>query len=85
MSVAADLQEILPAPEALPAGLRLSRAITLFAEGVLVFALLGELVVVVANVLGRTFSQTGFMWTGEVAQFALSTMTFIGGVVAYRR
>ena len=47
--------------------------------------MLGELTVVVANVVARSLSQTGFMWTGEIAQFALSTLTFVGGVVAYRR
>jgi len=50
-----------------------------------VLALCGELAVVLANVAGRSLSATGFLWTGEVAQFALSVLTFVGGVVAYRR
>ena len=41
--------------------------------------------VVLANVAGRALATTGFLWTGEVAQFALSVLTFVGGVVAYRR
>jgi tripartite ATP-independent transporter DctM subunit len=55
------------------------------AEAILVVALVGEIVIVVVNVLGRSFGQTGFLWTPEISQIALSTMTFIGGVVAYRR
>lgn len=55
------------------------------AETILVAALVGELLVVIVNVLGRSFGQTGFLWTPEISQIALSTMTFIGGVVAYRR
>lgn len=55
------------------------------AEAILVAALVGEIVIVVVNVLGRSFGQTGFLWTPEISQIALSTMTFIGGVVAYRR
>jgi tripartite ATP-independent transporter DctM subunit len=43
------------------------------------------LAVVLANVAGRALATTGFLWTGEVAQFALSVLTFVGGVVAYRR
>lgn len=48
-------------------------------------ALLGELVVVIANVLGRTFFHVPLLWTDEVATLALSTIAFIGGAVAYRR
>jgi len=55
------------------------------AETILVAALVGELLIVIVNVLGRSFGQTGFLWTPEISQIALSTMTFIGGVVAYRR
>ena len=51
----------------------------------LIAALCGELVVVLVNVAGRALSTTGLLWTGEVAQFALSVLTFVGGVVAYRR
>jgi len=40
---------------------------------------------VLINVAGRTLSASGFLWTAEVAQFALSVLTFVGGVVAYRR
>ena len=55
------------------------------AETILVAALVGEILIVIVNVLGRSFGQTGFLWTPEISQIALSTMTFIGGVVAYRR
>ncbi|MBV8152320.1 MAG: TRAP transporter small permease, partial [Candidatus Eremiobacteraeota bacterium] len=63
----------------------IARIIDGAAEAILVAALLGELAVVLANVVGRTLSQTGFLWAPEVSQFALSTMTFVGGAVAYRR
>ncbi|HLI96336.1 MAG TPA: TRAP transporter large permease subunit, partial [Candidatus Baltobacteraceae bacterium] len=61
------------------------KAVDRVAEAILVAALAGELLIVVVNVLGRSFGQTGFLWTPEISQIALSTMTFIGGVVAYRR
>ncbi len=61
------------------------KAVDRVAETILVAALVGELVIVIVNVLGRSFGQTGFLWTPEISQIALSTMTFIGGVVAYRR
>jgi tripartite ATP-independent transporter DctM subunit len=61
------------------------RIIDVFAEGVLVIALLGELGMVLANVLARVFFTTSFLWADEVARLALSTLAFIGGAVAYRR
>jgi tripartite ATP-independent transporter DctM subunit len=63
----------------------LLRAVDAFAAVVLAVALCGELTVVLVNVAGRTLSASGLLWTGEVAQFALSVLTFVGGVVAYRR
>jgi len=53
-------------------------------EAILVAALLGELGVIVLDVVARSFGSSGFLWTQEVAQFALSVITFIGGAVAYR-
>jgi tripartite ATP-independent transporter DctM subunit len=53
-------------------------------EAILVVALLGELGVIVLDVVARSFGSSGFLWTQEVAQFALSVITFIGGAVAYR-
>jgi TRAP-type C4-dicarboxylate transport system permease small subunit len=49
------------------------------------FALLGELVVVIANVLGRMFFETPLLWVDEVSGFALSIIAFLGGAIAYRR
>ncbi len=54
------------------------------ADALLVLALLGELAVVIANVVSRVFANSGFLWTQEVAQFALSIITFIGGARAFR-
>jgi tripartite ATP-independent transporter DctM subunit len=53
------------------------------ANAVLAVALLGELGVVFANVVARTFFDTAFLWTDEVAKLALSTLAFVGGAVAY--
>jgi tripartite ATP-independent transporter DctM subunit len=55
------------------------------AEGVLVAALLGELGVVVANVLARAYLHRSFLWADEVARLTLAVLAFIGGAVAYRR
>jgi tripartite ATP-independent transporter DctM subunit len=53
------------------------------ANVVLATALLGELGAVFANVIARTFFDTAFLWTDEVAKLALSTLAFVGGAVAY--
>lgn len=55
------------------------------AESLIVAALLGELVLVLANIVARVFFQHSFLWTDEIARTALSIMAFIGGAVAYRR
>lgn len=54
-------------------------------DALLALALLGELGLVVLNVLARNLGQGGFLWTAEVAQFALATIAFLGGAGAYRR
>ncbi len=61
------------------------RLIDLAAECVIVAALLGELVLVLANVLARVYFHHSFLWTDEVARLALSILAFVGGAVAYRR
>ncbi len=61
------------------------RLVDLAAESVIVAALLGELVLVLANVAARVYFQHSFLWTDEVARLALSILAFIGGAVAYRR
>ena len=61
------------------------RLIDLAAESLIVAALLGELVLVLANVAARVYFQRSFLWTDEVARLALSILAFIGGAVAYRR
>jgi tripartite ATP-independent transporter DctM subunit len=55
------------------------------AETILIIALLGELLAVVVNVLARLTLGVSFLWTEEVARIALSTLTFVGGTLAYRR
>jgi len=63
----------------------LLRLVDLAAESVVVAALLGELVLVLANVAARVYFAHSFLWTDEVARLALSILAFIGGAVAYRR
>ncbi len=48
-------------------------------------ALIGELLVVITDVLGRAFFDTPILWTDEVSSLALSEIAFIGGAIAYRR
>ena len=61
------------------------RAIDRAAEAVVVAALLGELLLVLANVLARLVFHELFLWSDEIARLVLSIFAFIGGAVAYRR
>ncbi len=61
------------------------RVIDRGAEIVVVTALLGELAMVLANVVARSAFQRSFLWSDEVARLSLSILAFIGGAVAYRR
>jgi tripartite ATP-independent transporter DctM subunit len=61
------------------------RAVDVLAEGLVIAALLGELVLVLANVFARIYLHHSFLWSDEVARLTLSVLTFIGGAVAYRR
>src|SRR6266702_473417 len=73
-----------PAPRAAPNGILL-RSFDTLAESILVAALLGELGLVLANVLARAYFQQSFLWADEAARLSLSILAFIGGAVAYRR
>src|SRR6266700_3379759 len=73
-----------PAPRAAPNGILL-RSVDTLAESILVAALLGELGLVLANVLARAYFQQSFLWADEAARLSLSILAFIGGAVAYRR
>jgi tripartite ATP-independent transporter DctM subunit len=61
------------------------RVVDAFAETLVVAALLGELGLVLANVLARAYFHHSFLWADEVARLSLSILAFIGGAVAYRR
>ena len=63
----------------------MARAVDGVADTILVVAVLGELIAVIVNVLARVFLGVSFLWTEEIARIALSTLTFVGGTVAYRR
>jgi tripartite ATP-independent transporter DctM subunit len=61
------------------------QALDNLAEAILVVAVLGELAAVIINVIARIALGVSFLWTEEIARIALSTLTFVGGAVAYRR
>ena len=61
------------------------RALDRLTETTVVGALLGELLLVLANVIARVFFRHSFLWSDEVARLVLSILAFIGGAVAYRR
>ena len=44
------------------------RAVEAFAEALIVLALLGELLLVLANVFARVYLQRSFLWSDEVAR-----------------
>lgn len=48
-------------------------------------ALIGELLTVITDVVGRAFFDSPLLWTDEVSSLALSVIAFIGGAIAYRR
>jgi tripartite ATP-independent transporter DctM subunit len=87
MAIEVEEQIALSRGAALPAKPELTwlRLIDRAAESLIVVALLGELVLVLANVMARLFFHRSFLWTDEIARLALSILAFIGGAVAYRR
>src|SRR5262245_1069321 len=68
-----------------PARLGFLRIVDLAADTDVAAALIGELLAVLAHVIARTFFHNSFLWSDEIARFALSLIAFIGGAVAYRR
>jgi tripartite ATP-independent transporter DctM subunit len=61
------------------------RIIDAAAEALVVAALLGELGLVLANIVARSAFNTSFLWADEMARLALAILAFVGGAVAYRR
>ena len=75
-----------PTPaETTRASFKVLRAVEVGAETIVIVALLAELVLVLANVLDRTYFRRSFLWADEAARLSLSILAFIGGAVAYRR
>ncbi len=64
---------------------RLSAALDGALQGILALAVLGELGVVLANIVSREFFDLPLLWTQEAAEMALTTIAFLGGALAYRR
>jgi TRAP-type C4-dicarboxylate transport system permease small subunit len=61
------------------------RAVDLCAQALVAAALVGELGLVLANVLARAYFHRSFLWADEAARLSLSILAFIGGAVAFRR
>ena len=61
------------------------RVVDVFAETLVITALLGELGLVLGNVFARSYFHHSFLWSDEVARLSLSILAFVGGAVAYRR
>lgn len=61
------------------------RVVDRLATGLVAVALVGELLLVLANVFARAYLHHSFLWADEAARLTLSTLAFIGGAVAYRR
>src|SRR6266853_4505764 len=80
-AVEAPVAPIAPSRAPAPA----LRAVDGFAEMLVIAALLGELILVLANVFARAYLHHSFLWADELARLTLSTLAFIGGAVAYRR
>jgi len=75
-----------PPTEMLPASRSAAlHAVDLAAESLVIVALLGELVLVLANVFARVYFRTSFLWADEAARLSLSILAFVGGAVAFRR
>ena len=74
-----------PAPTAAAPGGMLLHGVDFLAESLLVAALIGELGLVLANVVARAYFRQSFLWADEAARLALSVLAFVGGAVAYRR
>jgi tripartite ATP-independent transporter DctM subunit len=66
-------------------GLAGLRYLDLVLDLVVATAMFGELGVVIADVIGRSFFNAPLLWTDEIAGLALTVIAFIGGAVAYRR
>ena len=61
------------------------RHVQIGAEAIVVIALLGELILVLANVIDRVCFRHSFLWSDEAARLTLSILAFVGGAVAYGR
>src|ERR1051326_4267540 len=74
-----------PAPTAAAPGGMLLHGVDFLAESLLVAALIGELGLVLANVVARAYFRQSFLWADEAARLALSVLAFVGGAGALRR
>ena len=53
-------------------------------RGILVAALIGELVVILSEIFSRFWFQQSLLWADEVAKLFLSLTAFVGGALAWR-
>jgi len=54
-------------------------------NAVLIFSVVGEMVVIFADVMARTLFHSSLLWGEEIAHLALTVVAFVGGAVAYPR
>jgi tripartite ATP-independent transporter DctM subunit len=52
-------------------------------EGIVAFAIVGELLVILLNIGSRVVTGDSILWTQEVSELALLTIAFVGGAIAY--
>jgi tripartite ATP-independent transporter DctM subunit len=52
---------------------------------VVAFAMCGQLVAVICDVLGRALFDAPLLWADEIGGLSLTVIAFVGGAVAYRR
>ena len=52
-------------------------------EGIVAFAIVGELLVILLNIGSRVVTGNSILWTQEVSELALLTIAFVGGAIAY--
>jgi tripartite ATP-independent transporter DctM subunit len=64
---------------------QVDRAINVVVDSVLGIAFVGELVIMLANVIGRSFLDHALDWNLEAGAIALTVMTFVGGARAYSK
>lgn len=72
-------------PQAATGALRLPRLFDAGLDAVVVIALVTQLVITLASVTLRAFTDISLLWADDSAKLMLPVIAFLGGAVAYRR